>query len=77
LSGIQAIRPTFVSYSLLVFTCRIFVRKPEGKEPLGRSRCRWEDIKINITEISRSRDNVVGITTGYGLDIRGSEFESP
>jgi hypothetical protein len=25
----------------------------------------------------RSRDSVVGIATGYGLDDRGSEFESP
>jgi hypothetical protein len=23
---------------------RIFVGKPEGKRPLGRPRCRWEDI---------------------------------
>ena len=26
--------------------------KPEGKRPLGRSRCRWEDdIKIDLKEI--------------------------
>jgi hypothetical protein len=31
---------------------KILVRKPEGKRPLGRSRCRWEDnIKIDIKEI--------------------------
>ena len=23
---------------------RVLVRKPEGKRPLGRPRCRWEDI---------------------------------
>ena len=23
---------------------RVFVGKPEGKRPLGRPRCRWEDI---------------------------------
>jgi hypothetical protein len=23
---------------------RIFVRKPEGKSPLGRPGCRWEDV---------------------------------
>jgi hypothetical protein len=29
--------------------CRIWVRKPEGKRPLGRPRCGWEDIvKINV-----------------------------
>jgi hypothetical protein len=28
---------------------RVLVRKPEGKRPLGRPRCRWEDnIKIDL-----------------------------
>jgi hypothetical protein len=32
--------------------CRIFVGKPEGKRPLGRNRCRWEDnIKMDLREI--------------------------
>jgi hypothetical protein len=31
---------------------RILVGKPEGKRPLGRSRCRWEaNIKMGIREI--------------------------
>jgi hypothetical protein len=31
---------------------RIFVGKPEGKGPLGRLRCSWEDaIKIDLREI--------------------------
>jgi hypothetical protein len=31
---------------------RILVGKPEGKEPLGRHRRRWEDnIKMNLSEI--------------------------
>jgi hypothetical protein len=31
---------------------RILVRKPEGKRPLARPRCRWEDnIKIDLREI--------------------------
>jgi hypothetical protein len=31
---------------------RILVRKPGGKIPLGRPRCRWDDnIKINLREI--------------------------
>jgi hypothetical protein len=30
----------------------IMVGKPEGKRPLGRPRCRWEDdIKINLTDM--------------------------
>jgi hypothetical protein len=78
LTGIQAIRPTFVSYSLLVFTCRILVGKPEGKKHLGRTKRRWEDnIKINITEISRIRDSFVGVATGYGLDDRGVGVRVP
>jgi hypothetical protein len=32
-------------------TYRILVGKPEGKEPLGRPRCRWADnIKVDLRE---------------------------
>jgi hypothetical protein len=31
---------------------RVMVGKPEGKRPLGRPRCRWEDnIKMDIHEV--------------------------
>jgi hypothetical protein len=31
---------------------RILVGKPEGKKPLGRPRCRWEDnIRMDLREI--------------------------
>jgi len=31
---------------------RVLVRKPEGKIPLGRPRCRWEDnIKMDLQEV--------------------------
>jgi hypothetical protein len=31
---------------------RVLVRKPEGKRPLGRPKCRWEDnIKMDIQEV--------------------------
>jgi hypothetical protein len=31
---------------------RVFVRKPEGKRPLGRPRRRWEDgIRMDLREI--------------------------
>jgi len=31
--------------------CRVLVRKPEGKRPLGRPRRRWEDnIKMDLWE---------------------------
>jgi hypothetical protein len=33
---------------------RSLMGKPEGKRPLGRSRCRWNDnIKMYLTEIGR------------------------
>jgi hypothetical protein len=36
----------------------VLVGKPEGKRPLGRRRCRWEDnIKIDLREIGISGAN--------------------
>ena len=36
---------------------RILVGKPEGKRPLGRPRCRWEDnIKTDIQEVGGGGD---------------------
>jgi hypothetical protein len=33
-------------------TYRVLVGKPEGKIPLGRPRCRWEDnIKMDLQEV--------------------------
>jgi hypothetical protein len=35
---------------------RVLVGKPEGKRPLGRPRCRWEDnIKMEVQEVGGSR----------------------
>jgi hypothetical protein len=35
---------------------RVLVGKPEGKIPLGRPRCRWEDnIKIDLQEVGLGR----------------------
>ena len=34
---------------------RVLVEKPEGKRPLGRPRCRWEDnIKMDLQEVRGS-----------------------
>jgi hypothetical protein len=30
---------------------RVLVGKPEGKRPLCRPRCRWEDIKMDLQEV--------------------------
>ena len=27
------------------------MEKPEGMRPLGRPRCRWEDIKVDLQEV--------------------------
>jgi hypothetical protein len=33
-------------------TCNILLGKPEGKRPVGRQRCRWEDnIKVDLGKI--------------------------
>jgi hypothetical protein len=39
---------------------RVLVGKPEGKRPVGRTRCRWEN---NIRWIFRKWD--VGVCTGF------------
>jgi len=36
---------------------KVFLRKPEGKRPLGRPRRRWEDnIKLELQEVGRGMD---------------------
>ena len=33
---------------------KVLVGKPEGKRPLGRPRCRWEDnIKMDLQEVGK------------------------
>jgi len=37
------------SYGERKGACRVLVEKPEGKKPLGRPSCRWQDnIKIDL-----------------------------
>ena len=44
---------------------RVLVGKPEGRRPLGRSKCRWEDnIKMDLREVGWE---------GHGLDQSGLE----
>jgi len=46
-------------------TDRVLVGKPEGKRPLGRHRCRWQDnFMMDLQE--------VGWGGGQGLDLSGS-----
>jgi hypothetical protein len=37
---------------------KVLVGKPEGKRPLGRPRCRWEDnIKMDLQEVGGGRED--------------------
>jgi hypothetical protein len=45
----------------------LFVGKPEGKRPLGRSRCRWMDnIKMDVVKIGWGGVNWIGLTQNSG-----------
>jgi hypothetical protein len=48
---------------------RVLVGKPEGKRPLGRPRCRWEDgIRMDLWEIGWGRGcGVDSSCSGQGL----------
>jgi hypothetical protein len=41
---------------------RVLVGKPEGKRPLGKPRCRWEDnIKIELQEVGGGYGDWMGL----------------
>jgi hypothetical protein len=41
---------------------RVLVGKPEGKTPLGRPRCRWEDnIQIDLQEVGCGCMDCIGL----------------
>jgi hypothetical protein len=42
---------------------RVLVRKPEGKRPLGRPRCRWEDnVRIDLQEVGCGCGDWIGLS---------------
>jgi hypothetical protein len=43
---------------------RLLVGKPEGKRPLGRPRCRWIDIKMDLLEIGLGGVDWIGLAQG-------------
>jgi hypothetical protein len=46
---------------------RVLVGKPEGKKPLGKPRCRWEDsIKIDIQEVGCESMDWIELTQDRG-----------
>jgi hypothetical protein len=45
---------------------RLLVRKPEGKSPPGRPRCRWVDnIKMNLLEIGWGSVGWIGLAQDW------------
>jgi hypothetical protein len=41
---------------------RVLVEKPEGKRPLGRDRCRWEDnIRMDLQEVGCGGMDWIGL----------------
>jgi len=58
----------------------VLVRKPEGKGPIGRPRCRWEDIRMDLrdtewegvdwTHLVQDRDQWYAlVNTGMNLQV--------
>jgi hypothetical protein len=44
---------------------RVLVGRPEGRRPLGRPRCRWEDIiKVNLQEVEWGDLDWIGLAKG-------------
>jgi hypothetical protein len=42
--------------------CRLLIRKPEGKRPLGRPRCKWVgNIKMDLVEIRWGGVDLIGL----------------
>jgi len=39
---------------------RVLVGKPEGKRPLGRTRCRWVDISMDLQEVGYGSVDWIG-----------------
>jgi hypothetical protein len=40
---------------------RVLVWKPGGKRPLGRFRCRWEDIRMDLQEVGYEGMDWIGL----------------
>jgi len=40
---------------------RVLVGKPEGRRPLGRPRCRWVDIRIDLQEVGCGYMDWIGL----------------
>jgi hypothetical protein len=45
--------------------CRVLVGRPDGKKPLGRHRCRWENnIKMDFRQVGVVWTGLVGLRIG-------------
>jgi hypothetical protein len=43
------------------YAYRLLVGKPEGKRPLGRQRCRWVDIRMDLGEVGWGDVDWIGL----------------
>jgi hypothetical protein len=56
---------------------RVLVGKPEGKRPLGRLRCRWEDnIKMDLQEVGWGWHGLNSSGSGEGQVVGSSECDN-
>ena len=54
---------------------KVLVGKPEGKRPLGRPRCRWEDnIKMDLQEVGKGLWGLDGVGSGWGQVAGACEY---
>jgi hypothetical protein len=60
--SVGIVRSRTKSHGVCLFVYRLFVGKPEGKEPLGRSRRRWMDnIKMDLLDIGLNFVDWIGL----------------
>jgi hypothetical protein len=53
---------------------RVLVGKPEGKRPLGRPRCRWEDnVRMDLQEVGCGCEDWIGLAQDRGACECGEE----
>jgi hypothetical protein len=54
---------------------QVLVEKVEGKRPLGRPRCRWEDnMNMLVTEIEREEVNWLYMAQDREISLRANEL---
>ena len=55
---------TCSTYGAIQKCIQSLVGKPESKRPLGRQRCRWEDIKMDLKEMGSDPRDWIALAEG-------------